>query len=193
MSQPRDPDETQPVQPADQGDRGDQQWPGYEPPAQPRAEPAGPGADPAWPQPWPPTAAPSSPFPPAPYQPPYQQPWGPGPYPPGAYHQPHPGLLGYQQQHGGAATSMTLGIISLVAVAVSPLLCCVTLPAALTGPFGIALGSRALRDIDAEPGRYGNRSQATTGIITGAIGTALGLVLLVLLLFVFSAGSLYDD
>lgn len=55
------------------------------------------------------------------------------------------------------------------------------------------LGSRALREIDAAPGRYANRSQATTGIITGAIGTAIGLVLLVLLLFVFSASTLYGD
>ncbi|GAA4683726.1 DUF4190 domain-containing protein [Nocardioides nanhaiensis] len=187
MSEPRDPDETQPVQP-----EGDQHWPSYEPPAEPRAEPAaGPDADAAWPRPWPSAALPPSSFPPPRHH--QQPPPPPGAYTPGAYYQPHPGLLGYQQQHGGAATSMTLGIISLVAVAVSPLLCCVTLPAALTGPFGIALGARALRAIDAEPGRYANRSQATTGILTGAIGTALGLVMLVLLLFVFSAGSLYGD
>lgn len=190
VSEPRDPDETQPVRPGDLD--GEPCWPGYEPPTEPRAEPPAGGEGPAWPQPYPPAAAGPASLPPAPQQP-YQQPYPPTSYPQGVFHQPHPGLLGYQQQHGGAATSMTLGIISLVAVAVSPLLCCVTLPAALTGPFGIALGSRALREIDAAPGRYANRSQATTGIITGAIGTAIGLVLLVLLLFVFSASTLYGD
>lgn len=188
MSEPRDPEETQPT------------WQPYEPPATPREEPAtDPTAEQSWPQPWPPTpsAGPTPPsqaaqsgFPPPPgwYQQGYPQPG----YPQPGYGL-HPGMLGYQQQHGGATTSMTLGIISLVAVALSPFLCCVTLPAALTGPFGIVMGSKAQRAIDAEPGRYGNRSQATAGIVTGAIGTALGLALVVLLLFVFSAGSLYED
>ena len=190
MSEPRDPDETQPM------------WQPYEPPATPREEPdTDPAAGSPWPQPWPPTpqtpsagstppqATPQSGFPPPPgwYQPGYPHP---GYSPPGYGH--HPGMLGYQQQHGGASTSMTLGIISLVAVALAPFLCCVTLPAALTGPVGIVMGSKAQRAIDAEPGRYANRSQATAGIVTGAIGTALGLALVVLLLFVFSASSLYD-
>jgi hypothetical protein len=50
----------------------------------------------------------------------------------------------------------------------------------LLGIPGIVQGRRARAEIDAEPGRYGGRSQAVAGIITGIIGVVIAALLLVL-------------
>ena len=73
--------------------------------------------------------------------------------------------------HPKGMTILILGILSLV--------CC--------SPLGIAawlMGNTALKEIDAQPGRYGNRQIVQIGRILGIIGTVLlllGIVWLLLL------------
>lgn len=88
-----------------------------------------------------------------------------------------------QQKLKAATTSMTLGIISLVSAGLA-LLCCLTLPGVFCAPFAWVLGLRARREIDANPGVYGNRGQADAGVVMGIIGTVLG-VLVVAAVIVF--------
>jgi hypothetical protein len=104
--------------------------------------------------------------PPTPPQPPYGQP----PY--GYYAQP-------PASHPSAMTAMVLGIIGLAGV-----LTCggVTL---VVSPFAWAIGSKAVREIDAAPpGTVGGRDQANGGRIMGIVGTIL-LVLAVLAVIAF--------
>ena len=91
----------------------------------------------------------------------------PPPPPPGGGYTPPPpiggGAFGGQQgpvDHPKGMTVLVLGILSLV--------CC--------GPLGIVawvMGNTALREIDAEPGRYGNRQLVQIGRILGIIGGVL--------------------
>src|SRR6478609_2903581 len=102
-----------------------------------------------------------------------QQPYG---YPQQPY--------GYRPQapnHPSAMTAMVLGIVGLVGV----LLCGgVTL---VLSPFAWAIGSKAVKEIDAAPpGTYGGRDQANGGRIMGIVGTVL-LILGVLALSAFIA------
>lgn len=62
---------------------------------------------------------------------------------------------------------MILGIVGLAGILVA---CGVTLPVA---PFAWYFGAKAVKEIDAEPGRYSGRSEANAGKITGIIGTVL--------------------
>jgi hypothetical protein len=43
----------------------------------------------------------------------------------------------------------------------------------LTGPFALAVGLWAKRDIRAQPGRYSNASDATVGVVIGLIWVGL--------------------
>ena len=103
-----------------------------------------------------------------PYQQPYQQPY-----------QRVPGQPAYAwapkaPEHPSATTAMVLGIIGLVGI----LFCGgITL---VVSPFAWVIGGRALREIDAEPGRYGGREMASAGRVMGIVGTGL-LVLAVLI------------
>jgi hypothetical protein len=97
-----------------------------------------------------------------------QQPYG---YP----QQPYPSRPA--PQHPSAVTAMALGIVGLAGV-----VSCggVTL---VLAPFAWAIGSRAVKEIDAAPhGTYSGRNEANSGRIMGIIGTIL-LVLGVLALF----------
>lgn len=103
--------------------------------------------------------------------PPPQPPYG-GPPPYGYLAQPPP-------NHPSAMTAMVLGIIGLAGV-----LTCggVTL---VVSPFAWAIGSKAVKEIDAAPpGTVGGRDQANGGRIMGIIGTIL-LVLAVLAVIAF--------
>jgi hypothetical protein len=86
--------------------------------------------------------------------------YGPTPgYPPPAYRPPN---------HPSAMTAMVLGIVGLAGI-----LTCggVTL---VLSPFAWAMGSRAVREIDAAPpGTYAGRDQASAGRIMGLVGTIL--------------------
>lgn len=154
------------------------------------AKPVSPSGDAASTPPPPPPTAPLPEV--APYQE-YQQyqPYA-GP-PAGPFAGPPAGPAGqgfypyaFQQVHSGANTSMWLGIASVVC-AVAALAICVTLPGVLLGPFAVALGLRAQSQMRQQPGRYSNESAATTGLITGAIGSVVGLIVLGLIVFVIGA------
>ncbi|NYI99704.1 hypothetical protein HNR19_000403 [Nocardioides thalensis] len=134
-------------------------------------------------------------------QPPYD------PYQPGQPHQPEQPYAapqnpvygyGYGVNHGGATTSLVLGITS-IAVAVIGGCMCLFLGslAAVIGPFGIWQAVKARREIDAAPAQYGNRGNAVGGLVTSIIGTVLGgLVVVASILviafygFVFSAATM---
>ncbi len=66
-----------------------------------------------------------------------------------------------------ATTAMVLGIIGLVGIAF-----CGGLTLVLS-PFAWAIGRKSVREIDANPGRYGGRDKANAGKIMGIIGTVL--------------------
>ena len=106
----------------------------------------------------------------------------PPPPPPGGggYNQPPPiggggfgGSQGFPVDHPKGMTVLVLGILSII--------CC--------GPLGIVawvMGNTALREIDAEPGRYGNRQLVQIGRILGIIG---GVLFLFGLLWLFVLGG----
>ena len=80
------------------------------------------------------------------------------------------GGAGFPVDHPKGMTVLILGILSLV--------CC--------GPLGIVawvMGNTALREIDAEPGRYGNRQLVQIGRILGIVGAVLFLFGLLWLVF----------
>ena len=109
----------------------------------------------------------STPPPPPPPPPPGSGEGGGGyaaPPPPGG------GLGGGPVDHPRGITILVLGILSVV--------CC--------SPLGIAawlMGNTALREIDAEPGRYGNRQIVQIGRILGIIGVVLLLLSIVWIIF----------
>jgi len=100
-----------------------------------------------------------------------ENPYG-GPPPYGQpYQQPYPGFRPAAPSHPSAVTAMVLGIIGLVGV---PLCAGLTL---VLSPFAWAIGSRAVKEIDAAPpGTYTGREQANTGRIMGIVGTILLIV-----------------
>lgn len=152
--------------------------PGSEPPANPygAAETSSYGTPPTHTPYGAPPAPPTQPYaaqPPAhgqeahgqdPYAPPsgsYGQPGQPGPY--GGYVQP-----GYAAPppHPSATTALVLGLVSLIGL----FICLFPIVAA---PFAWRTGSRAVKEIDAQPGRWSGREQAQAGRIMGMIGTVL--------------------
>lgn len=83
--------------------------------------------------------------------------------------------------HPDATKAMVLGIIALV----GGFMCLLPL---FLGPWAWVVGRRAVREIDAQPGRYEGRSQAQAGYVMGVIATVLvvlGVVALIGLLAVF--------
>lgn len=120
------------------------------------------------------TSGPENPYG-APQQPPYQPP-PPQQPPPYGYGQPYRPPA---PKHPSATTAMVLGIIGLVGI-----LSCggVTL---VLSPFAWAIGSKAVKEIDAAPaGTVGGRDEANSGRIMGIIGTVL-LILAVLAVLAF--------
>jgi len=103
----------------------------------------------------------------------------PPPPPPGSgdggYGAPPPpaGGMGGPVDHPKGITILVLGILSLV--------CC--------SPLGIAafvMGNNALKEIDADPARYGNRQIVVIGRILGIVGMVL--LALSLIWFLFLGG-----
>lgn len=96
--------------------------------------------------------------------------------PPG--YQPAPAPYGFPQPppHPEANSAMVLGIVGL----------CLSVMCGGIGvfvaPFGWVKGKRAMAEIDANPAAYGGRGNAQAGFITGIIGTALGVVYLLLVI-----------
>jgi hypothetical protein len=131
--------------------------PGPDPSSQPPPpEPAG--------QPGPPYAPPPNPYP----QPgSFDQYAAPNPYGVSPYGTYPGGPAGLAPEHPSANTGLVLGIVGLVG-----LLTCGGLTLVLS-PFAWVISGRALRDIDASPGRYSGREKVSAGRIMGMIGTAL--------------------
>ena len=115
-------------------------------------------------------------------------------YPAAGYGQQAPyGQQGYgyggpvAPQHPSATTALVLGIIGLAGIVF-----CGGITLVLS-PFAWAIGRKAVREIDAEPGRYSGRDQAKGGQAMGIIGTvllALGvLVVVAVIALAFSAAD----
>jgi hypothetical protein len=117
----------------------------------------------------PPASADQPPYPPYGQQQPYgQAPYGQQPYPPqGQIPYGAPGYGGpMAPKHPSATTAMVLGIGALGGMFVCGI------PIVLA-PFAWMIGGRAVKEIDAHPGRYSGRDQAQAGRIMGMIGTGL--------------------
>jgi hypothetical protein len=101
-------------------------------------------------------------------QPPQQPPTTPGPY----GYSPAP-----RQNSSDAVTALVLGILGLV----------------MCGPFtaipAIIVGRKATREIDASGGRLEGRGMAQAGYVLGIVGTVLGGLALLLILFLFALGG----
>ncbi len=128
----------------------------------------------AVPPPQNPYAAPQNPYqpPPNPYPQPgsFDQSAAPGPYGTqtyGAYPQGYGAAL---PDEPSATTAMVLGIVGLVGIAL-----CGGITLVLS-PFAWAIGRKSVREIDANPGRYGGRDRANAGKIMGIIGTVFLLI-----------------
>ena len=100
----------------------------------------------------------------------------------GGYAAPPPadGGMGGPVDHPKGMTVLILGILSLV--------CC--------SPLGIVafiMGNSALKEIDAQPGRYGNRQIVQIGRILGIIGMVLLVISILWLLFAGGLAVLSGD
>jgi hypothetical protein len=99
-------------------------------------------------------------------QPPSGYPYGPPPPP-----RPIP------PKHPDAVTVLVLGVI---AVAAFP----------LTGPFAWAIGARARREFDDNPGRWSGEDELKVGYVLGIVGTVLlllGVLAIAFLILTFTA------
>jgi hypothetical protein len=89
--------------------------------------------------------------------------------------------------HPQATPAMALGLIGLIGI-----LTCVGVTLVIS-PFAWAIGSKTVREIDANPGSYSGREMAVAGKVMGIIGTVLlVLALVVVALFVAWVFSLDD-
>jgi hypothetical protein len=134
---------------------------------------ATPDPDPA-PQPQPPPPPSEQTQPGAPYAPPpnpyphpgsFDQYAAPNPYGASPYGVGGPGALA--PEHPSTTTGLVLGIIGLVGI-----FTCAGVTLVLS-PIAWVISGRALREIDAAPGRYSGREKVNAGRIMGIIGTAL--------------------
>jgi uncharacterized protein DUF4190 len=115
--------------------------------------------------------APMTPYGSNPYEyTPYQAAYG-GPTPYGVV----------QVNHPKATSAMVFGILG-IALGLSCGL------GGLLGIPGIVQGRRARDEIDAQPGRYGGRSQAVAGVVTGIIGVVIAALVIVLVVVVILLG-----
>jgi hypothetical protein len=162
-----DPEETAPFTHRPYGD--DSQDDPLVSPSGPAAQPSGPGY-----------VAPSAPPPPmtsptvgpVPYG--YQGGFQPGWTP--AYGAAYPGSL----NHKGATTSLVLGIISIASLVLTPV-CCITIPGLFCAPFAWGIGAKAVREIEHQPGIYGNVGTARAGMWMGIVMSIIGFVCIALL------------
>jgi uncharacterized membrane protein len=79
---------------------------------------------------------------------------------------------GSGQSQGLAIAAMICGILSC--------LCCISV---LTGPAGVIMGFLARKKATEDPANYGGATFAMVGMITGAIGFLIGIVLIVMQVF----------
>ncbi len=182
-------DETQPIT----GPTGTPPSSEVPPPTTPYGAPPGPGAVPPPQNPYAapaqnPYAAPQSPYQPPPN--PYPQPGSfdqyapPEPYGAQTYGAYPPGFGAGLPDQPSATTAMVLGIVGLVGIAL-----CGGITLVLS-PFAWAIGHKSVREIDANPGRYGGRDKANAGKIMGIIGTVfliIGIIAIIGIIGLFAA------
>lgn len=161
----------------------DPNWPKPEQPAPTQPY----GQDPYAQQP-PPASADQPPYPPYGQQPYGQAPYGQQPYPPqGQVPYGAPGYGGpMAPKHPSATTAMVLGIGALGGMFVCGI------PIVLA-PFAWMIGGRAVKEIDANPGRYSGRDQAQAGRIMGMIGTGLLVLGVIALIALIAIGIAVSD
>jgi Domain of unknown function (DUF4190) len=114
-------------------------------------------------------------------------PYGSNPYEYTPYQPAYGGNVPYgvvQVSHPKATTAMVFGILGIVL----GLTCGI---GGLLGIVGIVQGRRVRAEIDAEPGRYGGRSQAVAGIVTGIVGVVIAALVIgfAVLVIVYSASG----
>lgn len=98
------------------------------------------------------------------------------PPPPASYQVPAQYLGGYgTPTHPLATTSLVLGIVGLVSLALTPFLI-VTIVGVVCSPVAAGLGIWARRQVVADRRRYAGEGIATAGLVTGIVGTVLGVV-----------------
>jgi hypothetical protein len=76
------------------------------------------------------------------------------------YQSPPPAYVWMPREHPQGTIVLILGILSLA-------MC------ALAGPFAWSMGYRTLREIDANPSAYSNRTSVLVGYICGIVATGL--------------------
>lgn len=84
---------------------------------------------------------------------------------------------GAKPQHPQATTTLVLGIVSIVLV----FMCCL--------PLGIApwiMGSKAIKQVDANPGMYEGRGQLVAGKVMGIVSTVLFVVGIIVFVALFA-------
>ena len=77
--------------------------------------------------------------------------------------------------HQGGTTALTLGIISIVSLVLTPF-CCITIVGVFCAPFAWVIGARATREIQQRPGVYGNLGSAQAGMWMGIVMTFLSVL-----------------
>jgi len=90
---------------------------------------------------------------------------------------------------GGAGPSSGLATGSLICGVLS----CVCCFSVITGPAAVIMGFIAKKKADENPAEFAGRGLAMGGIITGAIGFVLGVVLVILQIFFGALGSLMGN
>jgi hypothetical protein len=147
-----------------------QPW-GAKPAPDPSSQPSSSAEPPSPPPPTQPYAQQGAPYPPPPN--PYPQPGSfdqyaaPNPYGASPYGGYPPGQAALAPEHPSANTGLVLAIVALVGI-----FTCAGVTLVLS-PFAWVISGRALRDIDASPGRYSGREKVNAARIMGIIGTAL--------------------
>lgn len=124
------------------------------------------------------------------YQPIQQSNWTPPPAPDASWQNQEIGQnTPFQTPAVNQGQNQTLAIVSLVCGILS-MLCCVSV---ITGPAGLITGFMAKKNAEQNPNEYGGRSLALGGIITGAIGTLIFVVLFILQIFFGVLGGIMGN
>jgi len=115
---------------------------------------------------------------PEPFNPPMQQTeWTPPPAPVSEWQNQNLGAnQSFQPSGASVGQNQTLAIVSLVCGVLS-IICCFSF---VTGPAGLITGFMAKNKADQDPAQFGGRGLALAGMITGGIGTLIGILVIIL-------------